>query len=130
MLWLLTIMPLVLTVAASPVVVRESPITLPLAKRYNFRAGITIPEIDKARVDALQEYSRKKARGSDGAFPVFATNAVVTYTLPVSGMGTVLSCITLTILYRLRLVCPQLSVCFKSILYILLCLTLEQILFS
>ncbi|KAG1799132.1 aspartic peptidase domain-containing protein [Suillus subaureus] len=53
---LLTILLLALSIAASPVEIRDSPITLPIARRLNVSGGtINLLEYDKARVAALKD---------------------------------------------------------------------------
>lgn len=94
-----TLLALGIASAASPVVVRKSPVTLPLARHYNFTPGVTIPEVDRARIHALKEYTRRKAEGSDGVWPVPATNAVVTYTTVVRWAGV----IVITVLFIVSL---------------------------
>ncbi|KAG2149659.1 hypothetical protein BD769DRAFT_348238 [Suillus cothurnatus] len=62
---LLTILLLALSIAASPFEIRDSPITLPIARRLNVSNGpINLLQHDKARVASLKE-----AKGS-GSLPV------------------------------------------------------------
>jgi hypothetical protein len=54
---LLTILLLALSIAASPFEIRDSPITLPIARRLNVSDGsINLLQHDKARVDSLKKH--------------------------------------------------------------------------
>lgn len=73
---------------ASPLVIRDNPITLPIARHYNFTNGVKIADSDRARFRLLRDRHPVKV-GQDAVFPVPATNAIVTYTTSVG-----VSCIT------------------------------------
>jgi hypothetical protein len=77
---------LALIAAASPLVVRKSPITIPLARRFNVTGSSKILELDQARAKFLKSGKRtvhtNKAT-SDATVPVPVTNGAVTYTATV-----------------------------------------------
>ena len=79
-------------VAAKPVVIRESPVTLPIARRFNATAAPNLLKADQARAKVLKEQGL--ARGKDaasfkkaGIFDLPVTNGAVDYTASV-GVGT------------------------------------------
>ena len=74
---------LALSIAASPVVVRNSPVSVQLARRFNATGGKSVLAADQARAKFLKSgvKSARKAAGGSGSIP--ATNAVVTYTAAV-----------------------------------------------
>ena len=75
---------LALVAAASPLVSHKSPVTLPLARRFNFTGGHTILQRDQARAKALREMARPDPKTVNAAtWPVLATNTAVTYTVQV-----------------------------------------------
>ncbi|KIP05511.1 hypothetical protein PHLGIDRAFT_119740 [Phlebiopsis gigantea 11061_1 CR5-6] len=81
---------LALLTAATPVVVRQSPITIPLARRFNFTGTKTLRELDLARVQKLRSGTKFKSRpdaapasASASSFPVTVVNGAVTYTAEV-----------------------------------------------
>ena len=82
---------LVASVAASPIVVRDSLVTLPLARHFNATAARNIVAYDKARIQALRSRSQGSKHGPAGipvrdAFDVYTVDVEVgtpptTYTL-------------------------------------------------
>ncbi|KAH9903122.1 aspartic proteinase precursor [Cubamyces lactineus] len=79
-------------VAAKPVVIRDSPVTLPIARRFNATAAPNLLKADQARAKVLKEQGL--ARGKDaasfkkaGIFDLPVTNGAVDYTASV-GVGT------------------------------------------
>ena len=74
---------LALTIAASPVVVRNSPVSVPLARRFNVTGAKNVLAADQARAKFLKggAKSARKAAGGSGSIPL--TNAAVTYTAAV-----------------------------------------------
>lgn len=83
---------LALLTAATPVIVRQSPITIPLARRFNFTGTKTLRELDLARVQKLRSGTKFKSRpdaapasASASSFPVTVVNGAVTYTAEVYG---------------------------------------------
>lgn len=70
--------------ATSPVIIRKSPVTLPLTRRLNLTHGFTLPELDKARAHALKNRFHVKTTNGDSVYPVPAVNTAVTYTTNVS----------------------------------------------
>ena len=75
---------LVVFTVASPVVVRNSPISLPLARHFNATPGHKIPDIDQARAKALKAAVSPAASNGTGVNPVPVTNSAVIYTAEVS----------------------------------------------
>ena len=83
------------SVSASPIVVRDSPVTFPIARRLNLTGAANIVQADLARAKVLKARSQAtKAAAVDTAvgkiFPVTnvpITNQAVTYTANV-GVGT------------------------------------------
>ncbi|KAI0634423.1 aspartic proteinase precursor [Trametes polyzona] len=75
-------------VVAKPVVVRDSPITLPVARRFNATAAANIVKADQARAQALKQKALAKHAKVDAASPINVpvTNGAVTYTVSV-GVG-------------------------------------------
>ncbi|KAG1794550.1 aspartic peptidase domain-containing protein [Suillus plorans] len=79
---LLTIIPLALSITASPVEVVNSPITLPIARRFNVSDGtINLVQQDRDRVTALKDRTLKHSGHSTPA-----TNVANTYLVAV-GVG-------------------------------------------
>lgn len=83
---LFSILSLAIAVAANPVVIRKSPVTLQVARRFNFTGSANIRDIDQARAKALKSRTRTNPKDVNKAslvnLPI--TNAVVTYTADVS----------------------------------------------
>lgn len=80
------------TVAAKPIVVRDSPVSLPIARRFNLTGVPSILKQDQARAKALKGRSQSsKAKGPSlkqaAIFNVDATNQAVDYVVSV-GVGT------------------------------------------
>ncbi len=79
------------TVAAKPIVIRDSPITLPIARRFNLTGVPSILKQDQARAKVLKARSQGQGKGASpkkaAVFPVDATNQAVDYTVSV-GVGT------------------------------------------
>ncbi|OCH85902.1 aspartic peptidase A1 [Obba rivulosa] len=78
-----------LAVTAKPVVVRDSPLTLPIVRNLNLTGGATIADIDRARVQGFRDRSIAPTTGASAAAAVFnipVTNAAVSYTATV-GVG-------------------------------------------
>ncbi|OBZ76836.1 Polyporopepsin [Grifola frondosa] len=85
---LLSLCALSLTARAIPVVVRDSPVTLPFARRMNFTGSATLLEIDQARAKALKARSQSHGIFDKSAIiSVPTTNQAVYYTASV-GVGT------------------------------------------
>ena len=76
---------LALSAAASPLVTARNPVTLPLARRFNFTGAQKITEIDQERVKSLRSYGASHEGGLSkrSIFPVAATNGAVEYTVEV-----------------------------------------------
>lgn len=76
-----------LAVAASPTVVRDSPIvSLPIARRFNLTGSSKLIELDRARVKSLKGVtpgSNSKKTKFQTLFDVSSTNAAVDYTATV-----------------------------------------------
>ena len=68
---------LALAVAANPIVVRDSTITIPFAKQVNLTGSATLVQLDQARAKALKEHGSTK---SSGKFVVAAASVPVTNT--------------------------------------------------
>ena len=87
---LLVTVTLVLSVAANPVLVRDSVVSLPLAKRFNFTGTARLLDHDQARARGLKAFGRAKAarrvaRSEDAAVvSVPAVNELVNSALNVS----------------------------------------------
>ena len=80
---LLTILILALSIAASPVEVRNSLVTLPIARRLNTSNGtINILQQDQARVDALKDRFASPLDRRDFEKPIL--NEGLMYTVTVS----------------------------------------------
>lgn len=75
--------------AAGPVVIRDSPISLPIAKRVNFTGPASLHGRDQARVQHLRRVAESKKNGqftalaSDAVVSVPAENQAVEYTVNV-----------------------------------------------
>ena len=89
---LLATVTLALSAAANPIVVRDSIVSLPLAKRFNFTSSASILEHDQARAKGLKAFGSAKAAARLGkrasVLSVPAVNEVVNYALNVSEMTT------------------------------------------
>ncbi|KAG1880106.1 aspartic peptidase domain-containing protein [Suillus subluteus] len=82
---LLTTLLLALSIAASPVEIRNSPITLPIARRLNTAGGtVNLLQHDQSRVTALKAFGRDSLGRRTGSIPV--TNDAVDYIASV-GIG-------------------------------------------
>ncbi|KAG1780199.1 aspartic peptidase domain-containing protein [Suillus placidus] len=82
---LLTTLLLALSIAASPVEIRDSPITLPITRRLNTSGGtINLLQRDQSRATALKTASRNALGRRAGSIPV--TNDAVIYIAAV-GVG-------------------------------------------
>jgi hypothetical protein len=80
---LLTTILLALSIAASPVEVRNSPVTLPIARKLNLQGGtVNLLQHDQARAAALKDTSSLGRRA--GSIPVI--NTAVSYVAQV-GVG-------------------------------------------
>ncbi|KAI0365368.1 acid protease [Pilatotrama ljubarskyi] len=83
----------VCAVVAKPIVIRDSPVTLPIARRFNVTAAPNLLELDQARAKVLKEQGLARGKDAklskagilDSNFPV--TNGAVDYTASV-GVGT------------------------------------------
>ncbi|CDO77369.1 hypothetical protein BN946_scf184787.g18 [Trametes cinnabarina] len=81
--------------AAKPVVVRKSPVTLPIARRLNVTSAPELLKIDQARAKVLKEQGLARGKGAgslrkaaqDAIFNLPVTNGAVDYTASV-GIGT------------------------------------------
>lgn len=80
-----------LNVLASPVVIRDSPITLPFARRFNTTGTTRLLELEQARARALRDRPRTAPAGLQGtklppsaAFSIPASNQIVDYVVSVS----------------------------------------------
>lgn len=75
--------------AAGPVVIRDSPISLPIAKRVNFTGPASLHGRDQARIQHLRRVAETKKNGqfatlaSDAVVNVPAENQAVEYTVNV-----------------------------------------------
>ena len=75
---------LALIAAATPLVVRKNPVTVPLARRLNITSGTKLADIDRARAKAFKTGSRSFQKPSkDAVTPVSVNNTAVTYTATV-----------------------------------------------
>ena len=83
---LLATVTLAVSAAASPIVIREPLVSLPLAKRFNFTGTARLVEHDKARASGLKAYgtARKLGTRQDAVISVPAVNEVMNYALAVS----------------------------------------------
>lgn len=73
---------LALLSAASPLVSRNAPAQLPLARRLNLTAGTKIPDVDQARAKDLKN-AIMGPKSDDGVNPVPVINSAVIYTAEV-----------------------------------------------
>ncbi|RPD54704.1 acid protease [Lentinus tigrinus ALCF2SS1-7] len=75
------------TVAAKPIVIRDSPITLPIARRSNLTGVPSVLKQHQARAKALKARSQGKVKSSSlkqaALFDVHVTNQAVDYTVSV-----------------------------------------------
>lgn len=78
---------LAIAVAANPLVqVRDTPITLSAAKRFNFTGSASLLERDQARVKGLRQLAEAKISGKlneDAVISTPATNQAVDYVVNV-----------------------------------------------
>ncbi len=76
--------------SATPFVVRDSPVTLPLARRFNATGSAKIAELDRARAQALKNVGHAGGGHAKRATPsVVAVNEQTHYTVLVGvGSGT------------------------------------------
>jgi hypothetical protein len=80
---------LALLSAATPVVVRDSFITLPLARRFNTTGSKTVLQRDQARAQGFKSGTRARTHtaaasaASGTSFPEAVTNGAVSYTAEV-----------------------------------------------
>lgn len=82
---------LALTVAATPVVVRDTPVTLPFAKHINATGVANILQRDQARAKFLKARGHASPFNEDASsFPV--TNTAVSYVASVSTQRPVCNC--------------------------------------
>ncbi|KAH9944890.1 acid protease [Amylocystis lapponica] len=74
--------------AASPIVVRNSPVSISFMRRCNFNGSSTLREIDQARARVLLSRSQAgiKSQAASSLFDVSATNGAVSYTVS-TGIG-------------------------------------------
>lgn len=79
-----------LAVSATPLVVRDSIVSVPVARRFNSTGAATILEIDQARASVLREVALSgQSRSGSAVQTLFtdpATNGLVDYTVQV-GVG-------------------------------------------
>ena len=75
---------LAIAVAANPLVqVRDTPVTLSIAKRFNFTGSATLIERDQARASGLRKLAEAKLNGKldeRAVISVPVTNGLVDYT--------------------------------------------------
>lgn len=67
---------------SSALVIRDSPITLPLVRRFKLAENSTLPDLDRARATGLKALAHRNAhasRAAGGAWPVAATSGGTTY---------------------------------------------------
>jgi cathepsin E len=87
---LLTTLFLAFSVAANPVVINKSPVTLPLSRRVNFTSIHNLVRHDQARAKALKAKGAAKAAGvsfhNDAVISSQADNQAVSYVASV-GIG-------------------------------------------
>lgn len=69
---------------ASPVVVRNSPVSVPLSRRFQATAGRTVADIDLSRAKALQAAVSPIAQSGPSVNPIPVTNSATIYTAEVS----------------------------------------------
>ncbi|KAI0081062.1 acid protease [Panus rudis PR-1116 ss-1] len=87
--FLIATLTLTLSVAANPVVVRDSPVTLQVAKRFNFTGISNLLQKDQARAKGLRQLAQAKLNGKlreDAVISVPVTNQAVDYVANV-GVG-------------------------------------------
>ena len=72
--------------SASPFVVRDTPVTLPLARRFNVTGSAKIVELDRARAQALKDVGLASGRSKRSVPSVMAVNEQTHYTVLV-GVG-------------------------------------------
>ncbi|KIP05512.1 hypothetical protein PHLGIDRAFT_74133 [Phlebiopsis gigantea 11061_1 CR5-6] len=71
---------LALLIAASPVVVRNSPVNVQLARRFNVTGGKNVLAADQARAKFLKSGAKSARKAASGTSSIPATNGAVTYT--------------------------------------------------
>ena len=76
---LLTIVHLALSVTSATLVVRDSPISLPLARRFNVTGSRNIAAADRARVNFLKDYAGASRQGGPSTSSLPVTNEIVSY---------------------------------------------------
>lgn len=84
---LLTTLTLALFVAANPVVIRDSLITLPIVKRIGNNGTVSLLARDQARVQGLRRFAQQKTDGTlseDAVISAPAQNQAVDYVANVS----------------------------------------------
>src|SRR6267154_3051392 len=85
---LLTTLILALSIAASPAEVRNSLITLPLARRLNTANGtVNISQLDQARVDALKDRFASPLDHRDFVKPIINEGLAYSVTVGVGSLG-------------------------------------------
>ena len=112
---LLATVTLALSAVANPIVVPDSVVSLPLAKRFNFTSAASILQHDQARAKGLQAFGSAKAAARNGkrasVLSVPAVNEVVNYALNVSGVTTFYDCMLILLVGWRWYSCHDLSVC-------------------
>ena len=85
-LFLVVTLTLALTVAANPLAIRSSLMTLSMAKVINVTGSGTIPQRDRARARSMKQIGAPKANGLgfDAGVNIRATNEGVFYAVDVS----------------------------------------------
>lgn len=76
---LLTTLLLALTVAASPVVIRNPPVTLKLSKRFNVTGTLNILQRDQARARVLRARGEARRNGKRAVVNEPVVNEATTY---------------------------------------------------
>ena len=82
---LITVLLLILSVAANPIVVRKPSVSLPLTRRLNITGTHDLIQKDQARARNMFAVSKAKRSGSPGNVGI--TNVAIAYTAVV-GIGT------------------------------------------
>ena len=73
--------------SASPIIVRDSPVTIPIARRMNLTGIPTLRAADRVRIQQLAARTQSAGALAAAGFDVSATNGVVDYTASI-GVGT------------------------------------------
>lgn len=87
---LLAVVSLALSIAANPVVIRDSLVSLPIAKRFNFTSSARLIDHDQARATHLKALGTRKAqarltgRSDDAVVSIPIVNELVNYAVNVS----------------------------------------------